>query len=147
MTPEVQRANARVAAMSVRLRQVALGSAMSANELATSAAVCARLPRNEIPRPCNSKGQPLKMLQNAIDRTKRITQAAAMAPLWHHGTIAPRALKKNKNKIEKMSKSKSLFLGRFKGLGGMGVCGNHRKWSQFRACKIWWKSVRKTPIS
>ena len=27
----------------------------------------------------------------------------------------------------KMSKSKSLFLGGFKGLGGMGVCGNHWK--------------------
>ena len=49
--------------------------------------------------------------------------------------------------FKKMSKSKSLFLGRFKGLGGMGACGNHWKWSQFCACKIWWESVRKTPIS
>ena len=29
----------------------------------------------------------------------------------------------------------------------MGVCGNPWKWLQLRACKIWWKSVRKTPIS
>ena len=38
-----------------------------------------------------------------------------MAPLWHHVTIAPKALKKNKKKkkFEQMSKSKSLFLGRF----------------------------------
>ena len=48
--------------------------------------------------------------------------------------------------LAKMSKSKSLFLGRFKGLGGMGVCGNHWKWSQFCACKIWWKSIRKPLI-
>ena len=25
----------------------------------------------------------------------------------------------------------------------MGVCGNHWKWLQLRACKTWWKSVRK----
>ena len=71
-----------------------------------------------------------------------------MAPRWHHGTIAPRALKKKETIIvEKMSKSKSSILGRFKGLGGMGVCGNHAKWLQLRACKIWWISVRKTPVS
>ena len=62
-------------------------------------------------------------------------------------TVAPRNdspngsqkdLKKNQNNFwgendGRMSKSKSLFLGHFKGLEGMGVCGNHWKWSQFRA--------------
>jgi hypothetical protein len=71
-----------------------------------------------------------------------------MAPRWHQKKTKTRALKKNKKIIfEKMSKSKSLFLGHFEGPGGMGVCGNHWKLSQFRACKIWWKSVRKTPVS
>ena len=44
-----------------------------------------------------------------------------MAPRWHQGTIAPRALKKNKKRMfGKNNKSTSLFLGRFKGLGGHG---------------------------
>ena len=67
-----------------------------------------------------------------------------MAPRWHQGIIAPRALKKKKKLIfGKMTKSKSMFLGRFKGLEGMGVCGNPWKWSQLRACKIWWTSFIK----
>ena len=36
-------------------------------------------------------------------------------------------------------------LGRVKGLGELGVCGNHKKWLQLRACKTWYKSVGKTP--
>ena len=82
------------------------------------------------------------------DVYKTLAKFNFMAPRWHQRMIAPRALKKDKNRIfGKMSKSKSLFLGRFKGLGGMGVCGKHWKWSQLRACKIWWTSVRKTPVS
>ena len=51
-----------------------------------------------------------------------------MAPRWHQGTVAPRALTNNTKKLLKnMPKSISLFLGRFKGLWGMGVCGNHWK--------------------
>ena len=69
---------------------------------------------------------------------------------WVWPTVAPRndspkgSQKNKKYFFEKMSKSKSLFWGRFKSLGGMGVCRKHLKWSQLRACKIWWMSVRKT---
>ena len=52
--------------------------------------------------------------------------------------------KKNKNK--KRSKSKPLFFVVVNAQGGMGACGNHWNLSQFRACNIWQKSVRKTPI-
>ena len=38
-------------------------------------------------------------------------------------------------------------LARFRSLGGLGVCGNHRKCLQLLACKIWCKSVRSTPNS
>ena len=44
------------------------------------------------------------------------------------------------------AKSKLKWLGRFRSLGGLGVCRSHRQWLQLRACKIWCKSVRKTPI-
>ena len=44
----------------------------------------------------------------------RIEENKLMAPRWHQETIAPRALKKNKKiMFGIMSKSKSLFLGRF----------------------------------
>ena len=38
------------------------------------------------------------------------------------------------------------LLGRFRGLGGLGVYGSDRKGIQLRACKIWCQSVRKTYI-
>ena len=31
-----------------------------------------------------------------------------------------------------------------RGLGGLGVCGDHKKWLQLRACKIWCEAVRET---
>ena len=52
-----------------------------------------------------------------------------------------------KSKSLKNAKSKLKCLGRFRSLGGLGVCRNHRKWLQLRAFKIWCKPVRKAPIS
>ena len=49
-----------------------------------------------------------------------------------------------KSKKCKNVKSKSKFRGLFRGLGGLGVCGNDRKCIQLRACRLWCNSVRKT---
>ena len=43
--------------------------------------------------------------------------------------------------------NKLKFIGRSRGLGDLGVCGNHRKWLQIHACKIWCNSVITTLIS
>ena len=68
-----------------------------------------------------------------------------------HGTCnhSPNGLQKviQKSKNWKNTTSKLKLLCRFRGLGGLGVCGNHRKLLQLRACQLWCKSVRKTNIS
>lgn len=68
-----------------------------------------------------------------------------MAPLRHKGTIALRS--PNNNNKTNLWKMHILVLERFKGLVGLGECGKHWKCIQFRACNIWCKSVRTTPIS
>jgi hypothetical protein len=86
----------------------------------------------------------------AIDISTCCVQGAElMAPRWHQKKQKQGLSKGINNRFWKIPKSKSLFLGQFRGPGGggMGICGNHWKWSQFRECKIWWKSVRKTSVS
>ena len=73
--------------------------------------------------------------------------AAPMAPRWDHGAIAQKDPKKKKKKKSwKNTKSIFKFLGRFRGLGGLGLCGNHRKRIELRACKIWSRSVPGTSV-
>jgi hypothetical protein len=82
--------------------------------------------------PCGSCG---KVLANAlpIDEAHRKSKAGESS---YRVVYPAKGSQKDKKYIlfEKSAKSKSLFLDRFKPKC-MGVCGNHWKWSQNRACK------------
>ena len=65
-----------------------------------------------------------------------------MAPQWHQGTIAPRALSIFfvENLLENQVHLR--FAGVLRALDS-SVCGNHWKWLQLCSCKVWCDSLRK----
>ena len=81
-----------------------------------------------------------------VDELSRCISIWPLHGTCKHSSNGPPKVKQQ-SKSWKIAKNKLKFWGRFKGLWGLGVCGNHRKCIQLHAFKIWCKSFNKMIIS